>query len=70
MPFSPGKLRSLRESRGLSRELVAVRAERSYSSILSYELGRITPSTDALERLALALDVEISALFEDEVVPS
>lgn len=65
MTFQASRLRLLRESRGMSREQLAVTVGRSFSAIRHYEDGTIQPSMAALERLAAALDVHPGDLFDD-----
>jgi transcriptional regulator with XRE-family HTH domain len=59
------KARALRIQAGLTQAQVAERAELATESISRLETGRLSNlSIDATARLAAALGVEISALFE------
>lgn len=51
-------LRRIRNSRNLSQEEVAFSAGMKRSYVSGIELGRRKPSVNALERLAVALDVD------------
>jgi transcriptional regulator with XRE-family HTH domain len=63
--FSPESLLELRERKGWSREVLALRSDSSYPAILSYENGYRSPSLASLRRLAAALDVDPSDLVEE-----
>ena len=63
--FSPSRLRSLREGAGLTRTDVAYAARRSEQSVWLWERGKVVPPTEALERVAHALGVNVGDLFED-----
>ena len=63
--FSPARLRHERCQRLLPRELLAVLAGCSYDAIASYELGRRTPSSGTIARLAHALKVDVADLCDD-----
>lgn len=65
MPFSHQRLRELRQARSISREQLAVSVGRSYPSIHHYESGGTVPSIDVAEKLADALGVSVTDLFED-----
>lgn len=58
------KVRSLRESRGLSLKLLAERAGVSESFVSQIERGVANPSVASLRRLAEALDASVGSLFE------
>lgn len=66
--FSPEKLRELRERAGLSRRALGDLIFVSQLTISTYEQGRNVPSTRALARLAVALQVAIDDLFDVEFV--
>jgi len=60
------RIRALRLERGLSQELLALKAgvNRGYTGAI--ENGKKRPSLDTLQKLACALDVELYRLFTDE----
>ena len=55
--FSGQRLREAREARGLSAISVSELAEVSVQAVYHYESGRMSPSTDALEKLAVAVNM-------------
>jgi transcriptional regulator with XRE-family HTH domain len=59
------RIRSLRNAKDWSQEDLAERAELDRSYIAGIEVGTRNPSLKALERLATALSVRLSQLFED-----
>lgn len=59
------KVRTLRNAKGWSQELLAEHADLDRSYIAGIEVGARNPSLKALERLATALSVPLSELFED-----
>lgn len=58
-------LRARRRTLDLTLDQVATRAECSESMLCKIETGKVNPSITLLRRLAQALQVNISALFED-----
>lgn len=56
--------RALRDAKGWSQECLAEHADLDRSYIAGIEVGARNPSVKALERLAMALSVRISELFE------
>ena len=60
------RIRSVREAADLSRDIVAERMNISSSYVGEIERGEKWPTFDMLERLARALEVEPSSLFEYE----
>jgi transcriptional regulator with XRE-family HTH domain len=58
------QVRQLRESKGWTQETLADRAELDRSYVAGIEAGLRNPSTKALAKLARALGVTLSALFE------
>ena len=58
------RLRALRRAKGLSQSQLAALCELSFQQIQKYEHGDNRISASRLYRLALALDVSITALFE------
>ena len=57
------RVRALRDAKGWSQERLAERADMDRSYIAGIEVGTRNPSVKALERLAAALSVRISELF-------
>jgi Zn-dependent peptidase ImmA (M78 family)/transcriptional regulator with XRE-family HTH domain len=55
--FSGQRLREAREARGLSATSVSELAEVSVQAVYHYESGRMSPSPDVLERLAVAVNL-------------
>ena len=60
------QLRSVRETRGLSREALASRAGVSVSSIVRIESGDYHPNLTTLRKIAEALEVPIGRIFDLE----
>lgn len=58
------RLRSLRRAKDMTQEQVAERAGLSLQSVGEIERGRGNPTLVNVERLAAALDVELTALFD------
>lgn len=56
-------MRQLRQSKDLSQEELAARAEITSNYVSSLEREEYAASIDVLERIALALDVEPTALL-------
>lgn len=67
-------LRRLRVARGISQEALAVDAEIDRTYVSRLERCMENPSVNVLERLARALDIEITTFFElpvsDEAPPA
>jgi transcriptional regulator with XRE-family HTH domain len=59
------KVKQVRESREWTQETLAAKAGLDRSYIAGIEAGLRNPSTKALSKLARALGVTLSALFED-----
>jgi len=59
------RIRLLRNERGWSQERLAEHASLDRSYIAGIEVGVRNPSLKALERLAVALRVRLSGLFEE-----
>ncbi|MBX3488605.1 helix-turn-helix transcriptional regulator [Parvibaculum sp.] len=57
-------LRKLRVRRGLSQEALAVDAQVDRTYVSRVERGLENPTVAVLERLAIALDIEIVRFFE------
>jgi transcriptional regulator with XRE-family HTH domain len=63
------RIKHLRARRGLTQEQLAALADRSVDAVSNLERGINIPNLDTLERIALALRVPLSELFEaDELV--
>jgi transcriptional regulator with XRE-family HTH domain len=62
MPFRPDRLKALREVKGLSQEQLGLKAGLHHSVITKSEKGRNSPRSDALDKLAEALDCTIDYL--------
>lgn len=59
------RIKELREARGLSQEKLAQRADISRQMIVNLESGAIgTTTTDTLAKIALALGVSTSEIWE------
>lgn len=63
------QLRALRQKRGLSLRTLAELCDLSPNTISLIERGDSSPSVSTLHRLATALDVHITAFFEERVEP-
>ena len=59
------RVRQLRESKGWTQESFAVRASLDRSYIAGIEAGLRNPSTKAVAKLARALGVTLSQLFQN-----
>ena len=59
------RLRILREQRGLSLRELAEQCGLSFNAISRIERGENSPTVSTLHQLATALDVSITALFQD-----
>jgi len=62
MPFRPDYLKGLREAKGWTQEELTKRSGLSQSVITKTESGKNSPGSDALERMAEALDCTIDYL--------
>jgi len=62
MPFEPTRLKSLREAKRLSQEDLAKLSGVSQSVVTRSERGESAPRSDAMEKLALALDCSLDYL--------
>lgn len=58
------RIKSVRESQGISSDRLGVDAEIDPSNIRSYESGRAMPSIHSLFRIALVLNTPISEFLE------
>ena len=58
-----GRLRELRLKRGITQERLAFLAGLHPTYISMLENGRKSPTVDALERIAWALEVRLSSIF-------
>jgi ribosome-binding protein aMBF1 (putative translation factor) len=64
LAFDLGRaVRELREQRGWSQTQLAEAAEMTQSAVARFEAGGTVPTLAVLERIAWALDVELSVRF-------
>lgn len=63
----PNRLHTLRTEKGLSQKKLAELSGLSQSSIYQWEKGTRKPKAEQLEKLAVALNISISELFETPV---
>ncbi len=61
-----GKLRFLREERGISMRMLAKRSGLSANALSMIERGLTSPSVSTLNKLSAALEVPITAFFQQE----
>lgn len=61
------RVRALRERRGLTQEQLAEGIDRSVETVGNIERGKTLVALDALERIALCLQVPISEFFDEGV---
>jgi transcriptional regulator with XRE-family HTH domain len=66
-PNVGGRVRALRHQRGLSLRALAELCDLSPNTISLIERGVTSPSVSTLHRLAMALGVSITSLFDDRV---
>ena len=59
------EIRALRERKGLSQRQLAELVGTTQSAIARLEGGRISPSLPTLDRIAAALDAEVTVTFTD-----
>jgi transcriptional regulator with XRE-family HTH domain len=64
------RLRTLRIERGLAQEEVARRAGVALNTVVRAELGRVTPSTATVLKLAEALEVSAAELLDGNDDPT
>lgn len=64
MPFSPSKFREKAQESGRSCGEISVAAGRSYPTVQGYLHGNITPPLEVAERLARAVECELTDLLE------
>ncbi len=57
------KIKNTREAKGLTQKEVAISVNMDQSQYSKIEKGKTDPSTSTLEKIAKALDVELSELF-------
>lgn len=60
----PARLMAARKAKGMSRELLAVTAEVSFTTIGRAERGNHVPDLDTLSKIARALDVPLGELVD------
>ena len=59
-----GKLKAIRERRGMSKSELARRADTTYQTILNIESHRYDPSARTLAKIARALEVSVDDLID------
>ena len=59
------EIRALREKKGLSQRELAERIGTTQSAIARLEGGNVSPSLPTLDRIAHALDAELTVMFTD-----
>lgn len=59
-----GRVRALRDERGLSREELAVKAGVSYWTVVGAEQGRRGMQVSTVRKIAEALDVPLSEILD------
>lgn len=62
LDFLANSIKALRKQRGYTQQQLAEKAGISRNSIIKYENGDMSPSVQALQLIAMALGVSISAL--------
>ena len=62
--ISGKKLKELRLLRNMTQKELAIRSKLTDAAIRNYELGNRSPSKEQLEKIAQALDCDISALVD------
>lgn len=63
-PFSPSKLRDMRDKKGLTRRALSDSTGITEGAIYGYESGQYLPGGDVLPKLAAALGCKIDDLYE------
>jgi transcriptional regulator with XRE-family HTH domain len=58
------RIKRLRKKRGLTQEALALRAGISHGYLARIEIGRHEPTLTTLRKLAAALRVKLTALFD------
>jgi transcriptional regulator with XRE-family HTH domain len=66
-PYVGQRIRRIREHHGLSLRVLAKKAGLSANTISLIERGENSPTVSSLNRLAMALDVQITTFFQQEV---
>ena len=66
--ISGNKLKELRLLRGLTQKELAMKSELTDAAIRNYELGNRSPSREQMEKIAKALECDISALVEHDPI--
>jgi DNA-binding XRE family transcriptional regulator len=64
-----GKLKALRERRGMSKSELARRADTTYQTILNIESHRYDPRARTLAKIARALEINVDDLIDLEESP-
>lgn len=60
------KIRHLRKSKNISQEILSEMAEISPRQMIRIELGQSLPTLENLEKIALALNVTVQSLFDND----
>ncbi len=60
------KIRHLRKSKNISQETLSEMAEISPRQMIRIELGQSLPTLENLEKIALALNVTVQSLFDND----
>ena len=60
------KIRHLRKSKNISQETLSEMAEISPRQMIRIELGQSLPTLENLEKIALALNVTVKSLFDND----
>ena len=58
------KIKFEREKRGLSQEALALMAGISRSAIWKIESGKVSPTLETMEKIAMALDMDFASLID------
>ncbi|WP_241687458.1 helix-turn-helix transcriptional regulator [Flavobacterium sp. YO64] len=64
------RLKELRSEKGISQEELAYRAEITLSQIARIETVKINPTVSTIFKIARALDVPLSDIFDFELIQS
>ena len=59
------KIRAIREHKGLTQKVLALKAQMSITYLCNVELSKVDPSLSTLRRLAKALRVKVVDLIDE-----
>ena len=62
------QIRSARKAAGLTQKALGDRCQMPDSQIRQYELGMVKPKLEQLQRIANALDIDVSLLLDVDVI--